>query len=226
MLHYSSGKAWGHVSSAVVDILKLSHSQMTSRARPMTVIAVLKEVPAPAYCRPVWRLTTELQSISLLQTVCKRMNKYQTNKEWGLWILGLSFTDTGPRASWVLVAFRQALASTPSFSPPQTLFLPISPLSVAAAVYCVVEFKQTIRTLNIVKLSETWVLCARLTGSLCVWVHWGEQVLGVIDEERVKRQQNTVDDKERRPIVTTFERIGHFCPLWNGRSPKDISQCP
>ena len=100
MLHYSSGKAWGHVSSAVVDILKLSHSQMTSRARPMTVIAVLKEVPAHAYCGPVWRLTTELQSISLLQTVCKRMDqwKYQTNKKWGIWILGLSFTDTYTRA--------------------------------------------------------------------------------------------------------------------------------
>lgn len=40
-------------------------------------------------------------------------------------------------------------------------------ISIAAAARCIVEFSWTFRAVNIVKLSETWVLCAHLAGPLC-----------------------------------------------------------
>lgn len=56
ILHSSSVTAEGSVPSAVVDILKLSHSQVTSRATPPTVNAVLRDVPAAAYANELERL--------------------------------------------------------------------------------------------------------------------------------------------------------------------------
>lgn len=45
---------------------------------------------------------------------------------------------------------------------------PIQPFLFNAPLYRVVEFNQTNRALNIVKLSKTWVPCASLTGLLCL----------------------------------------------------------
>lgn len=87
-------------------------------------------------------------------------------------MLVLSFSYYKHLRQWYFskgLGLLRSLLHCKSFSDTQTLFLPCnSSISEAAAVYCIVEFNQTIGTLNIVKLSKTWVLCAGLAGPLFV----------------------------------------------------------